>query len=113
MFFAVVFLFYIIVIIILQKIRDMKKYIILLLVIALAFISSLCIYKVCQRSKYDNMITERLEALSDEEGGATAMVVCRCHVDEYVCYGGNAISFRPLCGSGFNIICKDVFDCPR
>lgn len=62
------------------------------------------------------MLDYNVEVITQTEELSDWYVYCRCHTSNNTCYGGNAISFRPLCNptGGINVICSDteLFKCP-
>lgn len=65
------------------------------------------------QGKFGNDVLFRIkaEALADDE--SSKMKHCRCH-DDGQCYDGYAISVRPLCAKGHNIVsCSEYSrNCP-
>ena len=80
--------------------------------LCLSFLAAFLMYSSFRGSQAGKVIEERQEALSQNEN-PDVFLYCRCHIALDTCYGGNAISLRPLCGSGINLSsCSDVFVCP-
>ena len=47
-------------------------------------------------SEAEKFMQANVEALTQDEGGTSGWLHCRCHNDGH-CYAGNQISFRPAC----------------
>lgn len=47
------------------------------------------------------MLDYNVEVITQTEELSDWYVYCRCHTSNNTCYGGNAISFRPSCGTFF------------
>ena len=61
-------------------------------------------------SEAEKFMLANVEALTDGESGVGSVVICRCH-DDKRCYGGNNISFRPLCSKVTAGTGGDALDC--
>lgn len=61
-------------------------------------------------SEAEKFMQANVEALTDGESGVGSVVICRCH-DDKRCYGGNNISFRPLCSKVTAGTGGDALDC--
>lgn len=78
----------------------MKKYIFIIGIVIISL--SVGFWGYCLQSNNENslmsVISVDIEAIAQDESGGIEFR-CRCHNDN-ACYGGNAISFRPLCYKG-------------
>lgn len=74
----------------------MKKIVIFILLAIVVMIVD--IFLINKSSVDKDFISQNIEALTDDDESGGIQFRCRCH-DDGVCYGGNAISLRPLCYS--------------
>lgn len=72
--------------------NKIKRFSLILVVIAIFTV----LYSIDNSYPNKDFISLNIEALADDESGGIQFR-CRCHGSS--CYGGNAISFRPLCFS--------------
>ena len=64
-------------------------------------------------SEAEKFMQANVEALTQDEGGTSGWLHCRCHNDGH-CYAGNQISFRPACIKLYGSTDCDVYraNCP-
>ena len=88
----------------------MKK-VILALAIVTVLLTSMWVVSRTRAKVPDLPSRASIEVLSQEEGVVYQYIICRCHIEVNVCYGGNLISFRPLCYEGCLVDCTKE-QCP-
>jgi len=85
----------------------MKKKLLVLIGVVLS-ISVIALFGYVKISRIDAFLKNGVEVLTDGEE-TPIKFHCRCHKDQdNRCYGGNAISFRPACYAGNEVVvCHD------